>query len=376
MTDSGYTHSVDMWSIGIIVSILLIGSLPLTPDMTLSSFYQDMETGPAWEKVGDLQKDFVLHLLQADDKARMSAKEALLHYWFTNPATEPVLLHLYQQATSGWTRSSRRNDIVEALDTSRVKTSTNKSKFDVRRMRHDVVNKSSNFHLGPSSQMPLDFKELPSSPPLKNRKRATKTYVKDTFDLTESEDESENESNLMVQEVADLSIENTAGVDSGSFGRAYESVHGNGIQSMYADLDALESVPPPPHDEVSASPISSIADDIRTSSPIPERIHINPNQTGLRELRGNARSKPVPRPKKRAPSPSHGFKAVQRDQRSPRKSSFRMGDGFDGEAAPSARHKRPRPDVPQGQGRLNMTAQPLPLAKGLRSPISTSSSAL
>ncbi|KAA8499530.1 Death-associated protein kinase 3 [Porphyridium purpureum] len=89
-----YTHSADLWSVGVITYTLLSGGLyPVTGESKEELFarlesrtIEPME-GDEWLLVSDAAKQFVGELLNFDPKERLSAEEALEHEWL---ASAPV----------------------------------------------------------------------------------------------------------------------------------------------------------------------------------------------------------------------------------------------------------------------------------------------
>mmetsp|Transcript_35012 Transcript_35012/g.100712 ORF Transcript_35012/g.100712 Transcript_35012/m.100712 type:complete len:484 (+) Transcript_35012:407-1858(+) len=88
-----YTNACDMWSLGVIVYMLLVGYPPFYGseneilDKIAAGKYS--LTGPRWPKVSRNAKDFVRRLLEVDPNKRMTAKEALDHVWITERVKAP-----------------------------------------------------------------------------------------------------------------------------------------------------------------------------------------------------------------------------------------------------------------------------------------------
>ena len=66
-----------------------------------SCIYQS-EMDPDWVRLGDRPKDFVRRLLVVRADARMTAKQALTHKWFTNKAHKRELEAVYERALRSW----------------------------------------------------------------------------------------------------------------------------------------------------------------------------------------------------------------------------------------------------------------------------------
>jgi len=82
----GYDRSVDMWSIGVILYILLCGFPPFYEENTAKLFQTIMDgkydfPDPEWTNVSDSAKDLIQRMLTVDSKKRITADEALEHPW-------------------------------------------------------------------------------------------------------------------------------------------------------------------------------------------------------------------------------------------------------------------------------------------------------
>jgi len=81
-----YDKSVDMWSIGVILYILLCGYPPFYADTDPALFKKIMAVeydfnGEGWSTVSDQAKDLIKHLLVQDPKNRYTAEQVLNHPW-------------------------------------------------------------------------------------------------------------------------------------------------------------------------------------------------------------------------------------------------------------------------------------------------------
>lgn len=85
-----------MWSIGVILYVLLSGSMPFED----RSLYEDIEharysfEGARWEGVSEIAKDMINKLLMAEPEARLTVEQSLQHEW---------LADLDQEASNGET---------------------------------------------------------------------------------------------------------------------------------------------------------------------------------------------------------------------------------------------------------------------------------
>jgi len=86
---SGYGEKCDLWSMGVIVFILLMGYQPFldndqgSVDVLIKSGKYHKEENQ-WARLSENAKDFISKLLCVDAKDRLSATEALRHPWIEN----------------------------------------------------------------------------------------------------------------------------------------------------------------------------------------------------------------------------------------------------------------------------------------------------
>jgi len=80
-----YDKAVDMWSIGVIIYILLVGYPPFYADNDPALFKKIMaceyEFGEGWDAISYEAKDLVKNLLVKDPKKRLTATQVLKHPW-------------------------------------------------------------------------------------------------------------------------------------------------------------------------------------------------------------------------------------------------------------------------------------------------------
>eukprot|EP01100_Stratorugosa_tubuloviscum_P008637 TRINITY_DN359_c0_g1_i1.p1 TRINITY_DN359_c0_g1~~TRINITY_DN359_c0_g1_i1.p1 ORF type:complete len:346 (+),score=85.84 TRINITY_DN359_c0_g1_i1:35-1072(+) len=86
LTSETYDKSVDMWSVGVIIYILLCGYPPFYADNAPALFKKIMDVkydfeDPSWEDVSEAAKDLIRNLLVKDPKRRYTAKQCLQDPW-------------------------------------------------------------------------------------------------------------------------------------------------------------------------------------------------------------------------------------------------------------------------------------------------------
>ena len=82
-----YTEKWDIWSVGVMMFLLLSGSLPFegnnTEAICKAVYRGDFQFTPnKWNKVSQSAKDLISDMLVKDPNKRISAAEALKHEWF------------------------------------------------------------------------------------------------------------------------------------------------------------------------------------------------------------------------------------------------------------------------------------------------------
>ncbi|KAL1979521.1 hypothetical protein VTN96DRAFT_5678 [Rasamsonia emersonii] len=120
----GYTKSVDMWSLGCVTVVILIGAPPFRKAESYSFSESQARQGdldilradPDWEKVGHRPKDFVYRLLVLDETQRMDAKTALQHAWFTNPTHKAEFDAVYRRAICDWKPRAVQEPVVVLIE--------------------------------------------------------------------------------------------------------------------------------------------------------------------------------------------------------------------------------------------------------------------
>jgi Protein kinase domain len=126
---SGYTKAVDMWSLGCVTVVLLTGGSPFVSQKTnqysqklaQECNLQQLDHVAEWQFVGKRPKDFVRRLLVLNEEHRMSAKDARLHWWFSNDFHRLDFEEVYQRATKHWRPRTLKSPVIEMVDTVRLK---------------------------------------------------------------------------------------------------------------------------------------------------------------------------------------------------------------------------------------------------------------
>jgi len=89
----GYGKSVDLWSIGVILYILLCGFPPFG-DPSSKDFFEKVKKGefsfpkPYWDPISDQVKDLILQLIKVNAEERFTIEQTLNHPWFTQHKDE------------------------------------------------------------------------------------------------------------------------------------------------------------------------------------------------------------------------------------------------------------------------------------------------
>eukprot|EP00005_Dracoamoeba_jomungandri_P002268 CAMPEP_0174260950 /NCGR_PEP_ID=MMETSP0439-20130205/11094_1 /TAXON_ID=0 /ORGANISM="Stereomyxa ramosa, Strain Chinc5" /LENGTH=329 /DNA_ID=CAMNT_0015345343 /DNA_START=96 /DNA_END=1085 /DNA_ORIENTATION=+ len=86
LTADSYDKSVDMWSVGVIIYILLSGYPPFYADTAPALFKKIMDVkydfdDPVWDDISDSAKELIKRLLIKDPTKRLTATQCLSHEW-------------------------------------------------------------------------------------------------------------------------------------------------------------------------------------------------------------------------------------------------------------------------------------------------------
>lgn len=134
--NDGYSKAIDIWSIGCITAHLLTGRILFEQDEIIEKVRQDdspekrrlpmvqdlsldfMNTALHWRSIKRNAKLFVRQCVTVDETERLTAKQALLHLWFTSWRYASELEAAYDRAIRDWKPRNVGQDVVEYLETS------------------------------------------------------------------------------------------------------------------------------------------------------------------------------------------------------------------------------------------------------------------
>ncbi|KAI6790916.1 kinase-like protein [Hortaea werneckii] len=127
LAERGYSKPVDIWSVGCITATLLTDQV-LFPQEISDEVQGDisnwdlsvLDTRFSWHGVSMSAKGFIRSCLKVDESARATAKQALIHGWFTNVHYAAELEAAYARAIHDWKPRNKSHDLVEVLDTSNI----------------------------------------------------------------------------------------------------------------------------------------------------------------------------------------------------------------------------------------------------------------
>lgn len=91
--EGGYTQTVDVWSVGILIYLMLAGTPPFDGASGREVIKkvragQYSLSGGIWDEVGDGAKDLISRMLAPQEK-RITAAEAFAHPWFETAKAMP-----------------------------------------------------------------------------------------------------------------------------------------------------------------------------------------------------------------------------------------------------------------------------------------------
>ena len=166
LEEKGYSKTIDIWSIGCITATLLTNDLIFPteadeldvdhPDHPANAPAQRwdlsiMERGEAWTSVGRKAKSFIRGCLTLDGSQRLTAKQALLHPWFTNKHYAADIEAAYQRAIQDWTPRELSGNLIDFIDTTEAVPAESRPDH-VQRLAEEVKSRH--------------FRTLPSAPPM------------------------------------------------------------------------------------------------------------------------------------------------------------------------------------------------------------------
>lgn len=101
LTCESYDKSVDMWSVGVIIYILLCGYPPFYADNAPALFKKIMDVkydfdDPSWDDVSEEAKDLIRNLLVKDPKKRLTAGEVAKSPWVKGESAQDKVLQMNQ----------------------------------------------------------------------------------------------------------------------------------------------------------------------------------------------------------------------------------------------------------------------------------------
>ena len=153
----GYTKAVDIWALGCVAAVLLVGYTPFDNPYNSESVSKDLKALKADLMVLDIgprPKEFLHNSLVVDETRRMSVKQALGHKWFTDSNVKPTFEEVYERAIRDWKpRLCDEPVIVDLATFSGGHDSAWKPGVDMRGASLDHPSKStySNFRVGDTS---------------------------------------------------------------------------------------------------------------------------------------------------------------------------------------------------------------------------------
>jgi len=117
----GYDKSVDLWSVGVIVYIILCGFPPFHHENNALLFELIMSgkfsfPDPYWTNISAQAKDFLKKLLIVEVPGRMTAAAALKHPWITGEVRPTLLASDTMRSLKEYNRSRREENKKNAVE--------------------------------------------------------------------------------------------------------------------------------------------------------------------------------------------------------------------------------------------------------------------
>lgn len=99
ITGQVYGKAVDMWSVGVILYILLSGSVPFDDESEIKLFKKiargDYDLSyEEWQAISEEAKDLIRGLMCVDPKRRLTAEQALCHPWWALEELNSTVLQM------------------------------------------------------------------------------------------------------------------------------------------------------------------------------------------------------------------------------------------------------------------------------------------
>ncbi|KAJ3114769.1 hypothetical protein HK100_001560 [Physocladia obscura] len=113
----GHGRPVDLWAVGVISYILLVGYTPFWGE-TQADLFQAIKVcdyefdKQHWSHISDLAKDFISKLLDPNPDTRLTATEALKHSWLSNTHEQDILPSVKQNFNSDKLKKAARAVII------------------------------------------------------------------------------------------------------------------------------------------------------------------------------------------------------------------------------------------------------------------------
>lgn len=125
-----------MWALGCVSVVLLTGGLAFSDPST--NMYSEklarecnlefLQRSQDWQQVRERPRGLVEQLLVLDEQARLTAKEALEHPWFSNQTHKSDFEQLYQRTIKHWRPRTAKSPTIEFLDSGGMKQSAGHQK--------------------------------------------------------------------------------------------------------------------------------------------------------------------------------------------------------------------------------------------------------
>ncbi|OOQ87102.1 serine/threonine protein kinase [Penicillium brasilianum] len=179
----GYTKAVDMWSLGCVTAVLLMGDTPFENELrSTASDLVNLDLDMRALDITSRPRNFVRRLLVQDEGQRMNVKGALRHDWFTNPTQAEWFNDMYNRSIQSWKpRSSTEPVIVELASLKSVPANnrlpstsavTFSPKEGARFADVDHISESSWENILPTCTEPLISPTISNSAPKKSSRRS------------------------------------------------------------------------------------------------------------------------------------------------------------------------------------------------------------